>query len=154
MGVMPEETARVLEVEGDHALILRERSSVCQLCPDPDECTESEAEHCGIEIRAVNRAGAVVGDLVRVRVAGDRVLLAVALVYGVPLLFMGGGLYGAACLAAARGMSPLAIQGLGALGLLGALLVSFPVSRVLNSQLHRTGLFTPVIEEIRSPIEV
>ncbi len=144
------EPATVLSVEGDYARVLRIRHSICMLCPDPDECSDQEKDRCGVEIRAVNRAGAKCGDQVIVRLEGYQVLVAAGLVYGVPLAFMILGLVMGSGLGTFLGFSDLGSQGLGALGLLVSLVVALPVSKLIDGGLERSGTVVPVIAEIQT----
>lgn len=143
--MVQEEIARVLRLDGDYAVVHSERHDPCMLCPGPDDCPDIPEEGCGVEFRVLNRIGAGEGDMVRLRLEGNQVLIATLLVYGVPLVFMLSGLGLALGWAAQAGFSGLLVQGLGAAGLLVALLASVPVSRRLDGQLYRLGTFTPVI---------
>lgn len=141
----------VTALDGEFAVVLRERFDPCVLCPGEEDCTEAERHDCGIEIRARNHLGARVGDSVMLELTDEsQILWAILYVYGVPMALMTGGLVAAVVLAASAGVDPTGQGGAGVLGALAALALSLPISRRLDRRALESGRFTPVISEVRS----
>lgn len=140
---------RVLRVEGDYAVVLKERIDPCILCPGEDECSELERHDCGLEVRARNLAAARPGDWIELHLEGDGQLLrAILHVYGVPLVFLLFGL-GFGTLAGASAGIALPLQGLaGFLGMALGLGLSFPVARRLDQRALESGEFTPIVSKV------
>jgi positive regulator of sigma E activity len=139
----------VTALDGEYAVVLRERFDPCILCPGEDECTETERHECEIEIRALNTIGARVGDSVKLELTDEtQILWAILYVYGVPMAFLVGGLLAGVALAQGAGVDP---TGQGAAGVVLAVLalgVSVPVSRKLDRRAFESGKFTPVVAEV------
>ena len=151
LGSQKQGLGTVTAVDGEYAVVLRERFDPCILCPGEDECTETERHECEIEIRALNSAGARVGDSVMLALTDEsQILLAILYVYGVPMAFLMGGLLGGVALAQAAGIDPTG-QGAAGVVLAGlALGVSMPVSRKLDRRAFESGKFTPVVTEVKT----
>lgn len=73
----------VTALEGDVAVVRFQRSEMCSRCGACLAIGEKE-----LETRVANTLNAKVGDLVEVRLAGNRILQASALAYVVPLLLL------------------------------------------------------------------
>ena len=145
-GQTPQDLGTVLRVEGAYAVVERERKSACMLCPEPETCPDLEKEGCTIQIRALNPVGARVGDRVCLELdAGQRLLQAVALGYGVPMVLAAPGLGAGILVAGHLGFPGVPAQLAGCLGILGGLVLAIPASRTVNHMVDRTGLFTPRI---------
>lgn len=134
----------VLRLDGAYAVVERERKSACMLCPEPETCPDLEKEGCTIQIRALNPIGARVGERVVLELdAHQRLLHAVALVYGVPMVLAGIGLVVGIALGGRLGWAGAASQVAGFAGIVAGLVVAVPASRMVNHLAERSGLFTP-----------
>jgi len=89
---MIEETAQVVAVEGDDAVLQTQRQSACQSCSVKQGCgTSVLAKVVGQRsnlIRVTNRLDAKPGNQVVVGIAEDALVKSSFLVYGLPLVLM------------------------------------------------------------------
>ena len=82
-------TAKVVELQGNTAMVETERTSACEGCHKAENgCSVCSLMGSGRKLRskAENRAGARVGDRVSVETATSRVLFYAALVFILPIL--------------------------------------------------------------------
>jgi len=96
---MIEESAQVVSVDGEFAWVQTQRKSACASCPANKGCgTAVLAKVVGTRqsrIRALNRAGAAVGDRVLLGLQESALVRGSLAVYAVPLAsLLGGGLFG------------------------------------------------------------
>lgn len=105
---MVEETAKVIAVEGDSAILEAARKSVCGNCEVRHGCgTGALSRFLGkrvARVHAVNRAGAGVGDEVIVSIDERALIRGSLAIYLVPLLAMIGAAMGVEMLAQLKGM--------------------------------------------------
>jgi sigma-E factor negative regulatory protein RseC len=89
---MIEETAHVVEIEGEFAWVETQRQSSCGSCAANKGCgTATLSKVLGqkrTRVRALNRAGAQAGDSVIVGIREDALVRGSLAVYAVPLLMM------------------------------------------------------------------
>lgn len=114
---MLEETGRIVELDGEYAWVESERTSTCGSCSVRQGCgTSAIARVLGrkrLRLRAVNQAGAAVGDHVIIGITESGLVRGSLAVYAVPLAGLLAGAVAGHTLAA--GIEP-AYQDLAAIG--------------------------------------
>ncbi|MBF0418664.1 MAG: SoxR reducing system RseC family protein [Magnetococcales bacterium] len=146
------EHALVMGLEGNQALVVGKKKSGCGSCHAEAGCTTLSmgGGNREVHVRAENRIGAKVGDMVVIELSDSQFLRSSFLVYIVPILvlFFFGFLF--QNLGRAWGLSSDAAEGLGgAVGASSLLLVFFWL-KWRNRQMERTGLGLPIITEVVS----
>lgn len=77
------QTAKVIEIKGDSAIVEVERTSACAGCSESHNCVACKKKIC---VTARNAAGAEVGDRVVIESPSERILGYAALVFVLPLV--------------------------------------------------------------------
>ena len=145
---MLEEEGKVVRLEEGYAIIHTERGSSCDACSAKSSChTMSDPGGKTMEMRAINSAGAEVGDKVRVAIDSIVLLRSSFLVYVMPLIVMiTGGVLGDSY---ARNYMPGSDADLvaGATGIT-CLVISFLLLRLLNKALEGRKEYQPQVIRI------
>ena len=145
---MLEEEGRVIKIDGDYAVIHTERGSSCGSCSAKSSChAMGGSDEKTMEMRAVNDAGAKVGDRVKVAIDSIVFLKSSFLVYVVPLVVMiAGGIAGDSY---ARNYMPGADADLvaGGAGIV-SLIVAFMLIRLWSRSLENKSEYQPHIIRI------
>jgi len=82
------ETAKVVGIIRDKAIITKETSSACEGCHLSGSCMSSGDVRCDKTFIVLNRAGAKVGDRVEVSLTTIEFFVSVLLIYLLPLAFL------------------------------------------------------------------
>ncbi len=80
-------TAVVIETKGNYAVIQAKCLETCETCGSKGACHATHVENNVIEMDAINRIKAHVGDMVSVEIPDKTILGASFLVYIVPVIF-------------------------------------------------------------------
>jgi len=140
---MLEEIGTVMSTEGMHARVSVPKKSSCEGCT-AGTCTMGEQS---MEIEALNKAGAIVGQRVKVMVHTYAYMKGSMIVYGIPALFLViGAVFGKEI--APRFFPSRDPDILSALFGFGFLLVSFIFIKIWSQKQAAKTESTPVIEEI------
>ncbi|MCK4950264.1 MAG: SoxR reducing system RseC family protein [Gammaproteobacteria bacterium] len=96
---MIEETAKIVDLEGEYAWVETQRQSACSACAVNKGCgTATISKVLGqkrTRVRTINRLGAKSGDLVVIGIREQALVRGSIAVYAVPLLLLlAGGLFG------------------------------------------------------------
>lgn len=140
---MLEEIGTVMSTEGMHARVSVPKKSSCEGCT-AGTCTMGEQS---MEIEALNKAGAIVGQRVKVMVHTYAYMKGSMIVYGIPALFLViGAVFG-------KEIAPQFFPSrdpdiLSALFGFGFLLISFIFIKIWSQKQAAKTESTPVIEEI------
>lgn len=140
---MLEEIGTVISIEGTHARVSVPKKSSCEGCT-AGTCTLAEQS---MEIEALNKAGAIVGQRVRVMVQTYAYMKGSMIIYGIPALFLViGAVFG-------KEITPRFFPSrdpdiLSALFGFGFLLISFIFIKIWSQKQAAKTESTPVIEEI------
>ena len=142
------ETALVLNVRGDKALVQAQRNEACHSCAASGACHAlGGGKDTRIEVVNTVRAGA--GDRVELSLPEASFLRASAVTYGIPLVCLIAGALLGQVLAGAAGISANAGSIIcAALGVGGSL----PVVAGLNRKLSADTRYTPTITRILPPL--
>ncbi|MEW6725005.1 MAG: SoxR reducing system RseC family protein [Bacillota bacterium] len=137
------EIGRVVEVRGETALVQMIRTAACASC---GKCASGHQSSL-MQLEARNPVGAGMGDMVKLDTEGLTPLRAAFVVYLLPLLMAGVGYAIGSILSpsAGGGDSPYGLVGMGAMFAL-----AFPLIRLYDQYLTRTGRGRPVITEVLS----
>lgn len=144
-GSVLEEEGIVMEIRGDRVRVLTQRTGFCEPCPQEGSCQIGEGHT--IVVEAKDPLGVRVGQRVRVVVQTRTFLRASFLAYGMPLLFLLGGVAVGYQLAQVLDLSRHA-DSLAAIGGLAALPFSLLVIRWYERRLQSGVGFWPMIVEI------
>ncbi len=85
---MIEEIGIVKAIENKNAIIIADRSSMCGNCPSKKVCHPFGGDENKIEIKAVNKINAKIGDKVKISIKEGKFLKASIIVYGFPIIFL------------------------------------------------------------------
>ena len=85
---MISETAKVVGLDRDRAIIVKETSSACEGCHLTGSCMSAGDVRCDKTFVALNRMGARVGDRVEIGLTSGEFFVSVLLVYLLPLVLL------------------------------------------------------------------
>ena len=128
-----EEVGKVVKIEDSYAIVSVDKHKECKkcgMCAFPKNATASE-------FRAENGVGANVGDTVKISTSEKGKWLGILLVFGVPLLIIGG----VFAIAFFNGWSEVLMPLIG----VGAIIIWFIVLGVLDKKLKKLNAFASMI---------
>lgn len=130
------------------AWVQTQRSSACEACSSRHSCTAGEGGGKDMEVEALNKAGARVGDVIILNLDTAPLLKATFLLYVFPILCMIAGAVVGHRYALGRGWDP---SGLSAAVSLSALVVSFAIIRLRGRKLAHDKGYKPQIIRVAKP---
>ena len=134
-------TGTITRLEGEYACVLLVRQSACQSCR---ACSLGQSENKQLEVRALNKVNATLGDIVELDLKGNSGLKAALLTYAVPLptLFLGYLLLERIFMF----LGPEMAQGIGAFGSIILSFLSFGLLRLLEPRFKTSANLIPTIK--------
>lgn len=141
-----EEIGRIMELNGKEALVKIERHSACSKCTHKCNLASSTHESDEIKVKVNNPIGASKGQLVKLEMREEPLVLASLIVYLIPLLGLITGYFAGIWLAPTLGYR--AGEGIGIIGSLVFLAISFIMVRIIDNLLGKKKNFHPWIKEI------
>ncbi|MBW1698600.1 MAG: SoxR reducing system RseC family protein [Deltaproteobacteria bacterium] len=139
---MIEDTGTVLEIDGDRASVIVERSSNCLMCGFQE--AERLAPGGKPVFETLNTAGASIGDRVKIQVAAVACVKALIWVFGIPILLLIAGTLLGGHISRSLGKSSDALSAL--LGT-GGLIIGMSVLFLFRKKLNKKK-YMPVIVEV------
>ncbi|MBF0626371.1 MAG: SoxR reducing system RseC family protein [Magnetococcales bacterium] len=146
---MLREEGRVVALDGEIALVTSQRKKACGSCAGEASCSTLSlgAGKKEMSIRAINRAGAQVGERVVVEISEAVFLKAAGLLFGLPSLALVVAGVGVRGLLLEMGYQDAA-EGFGALAGLAAMALTFLSLRRFNHGMENQLRHLPVITEV------
>ena len=141
------EEGTVLAVEHLLATVRVERSSSCASCSVGCMCAGGENGNKIMMVQAVNRAGARIGDRVRIALEPEKLVTLSALAYLFPLIFLFLGAFLGPALAAWLGLKLAGDPARAVFSLVG-LALGIGMLKLIFLRIKPSGRFTPVLIEV------
>ncbi|MFW6022324.1 MAG: SoxR reducing system RseC family protein [Halanaerobiaceae bacterium] len=142
-----EEIGQIIKNTGNGALVKIERHSLCSKCSNKCQLAlEDSHETDEIEVEVSNPIGAKSGQVVKIEMGKQPIIIASLIIYLVPLLSLIIGYFAGQYIVSILGF-PIS-EGAGILGSLSFLLLSFLFIKTMDSILGKNKNYQPIIKEI------
>jgi len=142
-----EELGHVLKNIGNQALVKIERHSLCSKCTNKCQlAVENEHETDEIEVTVNNPIGAKRGQMVKIEMGEQPLVIASLIIYIIPLISLIIGYFASQSFMQILGFTPT--EGSGIIGSLVFLGLSFLLIKSIDRFLGRKKEYNPIIKEI------
>jgi len=142
-----EELGHVLKNTGNKALVKIERHSLCSKCTNKCQlAVDNDHETDEIEVTVSNPVGAESGQMVKIEMGEQPLIIASLIIYIIPLLSLIIGYFAGQYISQSIGFAPT--EGTGIIGSLLFLVLSFLVIKSIDRFLGKKKNYNPIIKEI------
>lgn len=142
-----EELGQVLKNKGKEAVIKIERQSLCSKCTNKCQlAVENNHETDEIEVTVNNSIGAEIGEMVKLEMGEQPLVIASLIIYILPLISLILGYFAGQFFIQTVGYTPT--EGAGIIGSLIFLTISFLLTKSIDKLLGKKKEYNPEIKEI------